>query len=140
MKIRLSVALFLIGIEMIAMATLSLIPRNYLYYLACMPFNAAIVVLLFDFPESRLVDTIQRLNVWALIFQGFGFISYWLSWPIVIYNSAIHTISFLQIWKILTIGGDNGLAGNDAWRAVVRSLPTLRSAILPEKERKCTTS
>lgn len=107
--------------------------------MACIGFNWTIVLLLYTFPPSILVDIIQRLNLYALIIQGIGLFIYWASWSVIIYNVSIHLISIAQIYFILKIGGENGLASNGFWRVIFYNLPAFSAKAMQEKERKCTT-
>ena len=118
---RLSIAYLLILIEMSSIIALDFTPRDDSYYLVCSLFNFAIICILPYISKTNLIVDFQHLNFIALIFQCFGFVSYWYELPVVIYNYAIHSISLLQLLRLLiTRKGDADECNEDNyWGALV---------------------
>jgi len=113
------VAVFvLVLIEITSLLTLEVFPKDHYYFIICGAFNYLLVLWFSTFHLTALGFDLLKINYVALIVQFSGWILYEFYFDNTSYNSMIHTLSIIQIIRLLRIDNNELSKNNSSFNVV----------------------
>jgi hypothetical protein len=132
---RFHLACILFSFELASMATLRFTAPDDTYFLICGAFAVGSILGFHWAQTSQLSYDLERLALLGLVTQFFGWVSYWLYFPMGLYNSLTYGILVLQVGRLFAQRSQDEVREptNSAWNSLLCSGAFIRFATYPEK-------